>query len=510
MRAVREVLRLRFDGGLSSRAVAVRVGVAASTVREMAKRFKASGLAWPLADGLGDAALEVLLYGPAGAKPGRRKFVEPDWAVVHQELKKNKHVTLQVLWEEYSALNPDGYGYSRYCDLYRGWEGRLPLTMRQTHKAGEKLFVDYAGDTVSVVVNRLTGERRQAHLFVAVLGASSLSFGWASWTEKQADWSQAHVECFAYMGGAPELLVPDNCKVAVIKASLYDPQVNRSYAELARHYGTTVLPTRPRRPKDKAKVEACVGIIQRWLLGRLRNRVFYSLAALNREIMVMLGFLNDERVLRQFGKTRRQLFEELDKPLLKPLPTARYVYADWKQCRAGLDYHIEVDRHHYSVPHRYAKKQVDVRLTLHTVEVYLAGERIASHLRGSSDGGQTTVNDHMPSSHRRYAGWDRPKLVETATRIGPTMLILCEKILADRPHPEQGFRACRGILGLERRFGAPRLEAAALYALEIGARNYQSVQSILDKGLESQPPRKVQDDDAPITHPNIRGSGYYH
>jgi len=475
----------------------------------MVGRFDRAGLEWPLATELSNAELEAKLYGVAGVKPGRRRLPEPDWAYVHRELKR-KHVTLQTLWEEYIEVHPQGYRYSRFCDLYRGWEGRLPVTMRQTHHAGDKLFVDYAGDKVPVVVDRLTREVRQAHIFVAVMGASSLSFACATWSETLADWTDAHVQAFAAFGGAPRLLVPDNAKVAVIKACLYDPQVNRSYGDMARHYGTTCLPTRPRRPRDKAKVEACVGIVERWLFGRLRNQVFYSLAELNAAIAVLIARLNDERVMRQFGRTRRQLFEELDAPLLTALPAEPYVYAEWRARRVGLDYHVEIEHHFYSVPHRYAKKPVEARFTARTVEIFHNGERIAVHMRGSGNGRHTTVPDHMPSSHRRFVGWTQEKILAEAGRVGTCAQLLCEKILQDRPHPEQGFRSCMGILGLEKRFGAARLEAAALRALEIGARNYPSVKSILEKQLEGQPLPRSDENHQPIDHGNIRGPGYYH
>lgn len=509
MRQVRELMRLHREAGLGIRETARRAGIAASTMRDMVGRFDRAGLEWPLATELSNAELEAKLYGVAGVKPGRRRLAEPDWAYVHRELKR-KHVTLQTLWEEYIEVHPQGYRYSRFCDLYRGWEGRLPVTMRQTHHAGDKLFVDYAGDKVPVVVDRLTREVRQAHIFVAVMGASSLSFACATWSETLADWTDAHVQAFAAFGGAPRLLVPDNAKVAVIKACLYDPQVNRSYGDMARHYGTTCLPTRPRRPRDKAKVEACVGIVERWLFGRLRNQVFYSLAELNAAIAVLIARLNDERVMRQFGRTRRQLFEELDAPLLTALPAEPYVYAEWRARRVGLDYHVEVEHHFYSVPHRYAKKPVEARFTARTVEIFHNGERIAVHMRGGGNGRHTTVPDHMPSSHRRFVGWTQEKILAEAERIGTCAQLLCEKILQDRPHPEQGFRSCMGILGLEKRFGAARLEAAALRALEIGARNYPSVKSILEKQLEGQPLPRSDENHQPIDHGNIRGPGYYH
>lgn len=508
MRKVREVLRMHLEGAIAMREVARLTGLARSTVRDMVVRFQRTGLAWPVPSEMTEADLEERLYGLAGVKAGRRKQPEPDWSVVARELKR-KHVTLQVLWDEYIAVHPDGYRYSRWCDLFRRWEGRLGLVMRQSHAGGEKLFIDYAGDTVPVVVDRLTGEIRRAHLFVAVMGGSSLSFACATWSEQFADWAEAHNAAFAFFGGVPQLLVPDNAKVAVIKACHFEPMVNRSYIDLARHYGTAVLPARPRRPRDKAKVEACVGIVERWVLGRLRNRVFYSLADLNAAIGECLADLNETRILRQFGVTRRQLFTEVDAPNLKPLPAEGWVHAEWKRCRVGLDYHIAVDRHHYSVPHRFARREVEVRFTARTVEIFLAGERIAVHMRGSGNGRHTTVAEHMPSSHQRYQGWTPAKIREDAAKVGPMLALLVERIIADKPHPEQGYRSCVGILGLGKRFGPERLEAAATRALEIGARHYPSVKSILEKGLDQVPVPKAPERE-PILHDNIRGSQYYH
>jgi transposase len=381
--------------------------------------------------------------------------------------------------------------------------------MRQTHGAGEKLFVDYAGDTVPVVIDRLTGKTRAAHLFVAVLGASSLSYAEARWSETLADWLECHVHALEAIGGVPALLVPDNAKVAVIKACLYDPQVNRSYAEMAAHYGSAVLPARPRRPRDKAKVEAAVRIVERWLLGRLRHRVFYGLAEVNAAIGELLTELNDRRVLRSVGRTRRQLFEEIDQPALKPLPVERYVYAEWRIRRAGLDYHVEIDRHYYSVPWRFAREQVEARITATTVELFRRGERIAAHRRSSGNGKHSTVPEHMPSAHRRFADWTIERISREASAIGSDAALLVEKILAERPHPEQGFRACLDIIRLAKGFGRERVNAACARALEIGARTYGSVRSILDNRLDqASAPRTASA--KPIDHPNIRGPRYYH
>jgi transposase len=508
MRQVREVLRLKFVGGVSTREIARRIGVAASTVRGTLKRFAAAGLSWPLPEEMTDAVLEARLFANAGTKQGHRRHIEPDWAAIHRELKR-KHVTLQILWDEYIEREPQGYRYSRFCELYHSWATKLSVTMRQTHVGGDKLFVDYAGDTVPVIIDRLTGEIRQAQVFVAVMGASNFTYVEAAWTQGLGDWIGAHTHAFAAIGGVPRLIVPDNAKVAVIKACLYEPQVNRTYAEMAAHYGAAVLPTRPRRPRDKAKVEGCVLIVERWLIGRLRNRTFHSLAEVNAAIGELLRRLNEERPIRRLGRTRRQLLEELDRPALKPLPIEPYVFAEWRLRRVGIDYHVDVDHHFYSVPHSFARAEVEVRLSARTVEIFARGQRIAAHMRSSGNHRHSTVPEHMPSSHRRYADWTIDRIRRDAASIGPATTTLCELILERRPHPEQGFRACIGILRLVRPFGVERLEAAAARAIDIGGLSYGSVRSILDHKLDRQAANKRSADGAPIIHHNIRGSRYY-
>jgi len=512
MRRVRDILRLKFEIGLSGREVARRCGIGPTTIREMLKRFEASGLEWPLAPALTDGELEERLYGKAATRQGQRRRSEPDWAAISRELKK-KHVTLQIVWDEYIAAEPDGYRYSRFCELYRGWESRLPVTMRQIHLGGDKMFVDYAGDTVPVIIDRRTGKTQGAHIFVAVLGGSSLSFALATWTEKLPDWIEGHVQALAYFGGVPALIVPDNPKVAVIRACFYDPQINKTYAELAAHYGTSLLPARPRRPRDKAKVEALVRIVERWLLGKLRRQRFYSLADVNAAIAGMLKALNNERVLRAYSKTRRQLFEEIDVPHLRPLPAEPFVLAEWKRRKAGIDYHVEFDGHFYSIPYRHARTDVELRATGRTVEIFLHGERIACHIRGSGDGKHTTLAEHMPSSHRRYAGMTPAALLKSADAIGPNTTLFCQRVLERRPHPEQGFRTCLGVVRMAKVFGAARLEAACERALEIGALSYGSVKSILDSRLDGRPVVRRGDDldqTLDLFHTNIRGSTYYH
>src|SRR5690349_480233 len=417
MRQVRDVLRLN-AAGVSGNEIARRVGVASSTVRLTLKRLAAAGLDWPLPAEMTDAALEARLFTAAGKKQGHRRRAEPDWAAVHRELKR-KHVTLQILWDEYIERQPDGYRYSRFCELYRAWASRVSVTMRQTHAGGDKLFVDYAGDTVPVIIDRLTGKTRPAQIFVAVLGASNFTYAEASWTQGLADWIGAHTRALAAIGGVPKLLVPDNAKVAVIKACLYEPQVNRTYAEMAAHYDTAILPARPRRPRDKAKVEAAVLIVERWLLGRLRHRRFYSLADLNATIGELLRQLNDERPIRRLGVTRRALFEELDRPNLNSLPAQPYCFAEWRVRRAGAGDRVRPAGHFYSGPYPFAPSGIAGPATPRPGGIFPAGQRIAAHLRSSGNHRHTTVPDHMPSSHRRYADWTVERIRQEAAAIGP-------------------------------------------------------------------------------------------
>ena len=507
MRRVREMLRLKYEAGASDRAIARSIGVARSTVRLCLDRVAGAGLAWPLPETLTDGALEALLFAGAGAMMGQRRKSEPDWPLVHRELRR-PGVTLMLLWEEYRATSPGGYGYSRWCELYRAWEGRLSPTMRQVHPAGERLFVDFAGQTVEVV-DPATGEIRAAQIFVAVLGASNLTYAEAAWTQTLPDWIGAHIRALEFIGGVPRQIVPDNLRSGVLRANWYEPGLNPTYTDLAAHYGTAILPARVRRPRDKAKVEAGVLVVERWILARLRHRRFTSLAALNAAIAELLESLNN-RPMRRLGVSRRQLFEELERPALRDLPAEAYVYAEWRIRRVGLDYHVDVDGHYYSVPHRLLREQVEARVTARTVELFHKGERVAVHVRGGLRGRHTTLAEHMPVAHRRHAEWTIERIGREAAAIGPSVAALTALILESRPHPEQGFRACLGILRLLRTYGRERLEAACARGLEIGARSYGSIASILQHGLDRAPAPRPAEDLPLLLHPNIRGSGYYH
>ena len=506
MRKVREVLRLKYVCGASVRMIARAGGVGHSTVAEYLRRTAVIGITWPVPEAMDDAELERRLFTPAGwhKTPAR---ATPDWNHVHAELRR-RGVTMMLLWEEYRAEHGDGYGYSRFCDLYIDWRRGLSATMRQTHVAGEKLFVDYAGDTVAVF-DAASGEERRAHIFVAVLGASNYTYAEARWSEGLADWVGAHVNTLAFLGGVPNLLVCDNLRAGVTAACRYEPGINRTYQEMAAHYGTAVLPARVRRPRDKAKVEVGVQIVQRFILARLRNRRFLSLGELNEAIREVLGDLN-ARLMRKLGASRRAFFETLDRPALLALPETPYAYAEWRRCRVAPDYHVEVHGHFYSVPSRLIREVVEARITDTTIEVFHAGQRVAAHPRSALKRRHTTVPEHMPSAHRRYASWTPARMLSFAARIGPATTALIETIMRTKPHPEQGFRACLGILQLAKTYGDARLEAACQRGLSIGARTYGSIASILRTGLDRAFHDEPTAEPAPLLHANIRGRGYYH
>lgn len=504
MRKIRDVLRLD-AGGLSRRQIAASLSVSKTTIRNCLLRAEAAGLAWPLPDDLTDAELDVRLYPPPEATPADRR-PQPDWAAIHRELKR-PGVTLQLLWQEHRTEHPGGYGYSRFCELYQRWRARLSPTMRQHHVAGERLFVDYAGTTMEVV-DGLTGEVQTAQLFVAVLGASSYTYAEATWTQTLPDWLGSHARAYAHLGGAPEMTVSDNLKSGITKACFYQPAVNRAYAEMAAHFGTAIVPARPRKPRDKAKVEVGVQVATRWIIAKLRKRTFFSLAELNAAIAVEVAALN-ARVTRHLGASRKELFDRLEKPALKALPAEPYVYAEWKKCQLGLDYHVEVEKHYYSAPHQLLREELWVRMTARTVEVFHKGKRVASHVRNSSNRKHTTIREHMPSSHQRYADWTPESLKRRAGEIGPKTSALVDVVLRSRTHPEQGFRSCMGILRFATTHGADRLEAACARALEIGAHSFTSVKSILKNDLDRRRPAAATDGPA-IAHPNIRGPGYFH
>jgi len=506
MRKIREVLRLTHELGLSVREVSKATGVGKTAVGDFVARAKVIGITWPVPPEISDAELERRLFTPAECHDVPTRTV-PDWAKVHEELKR-EGVTRFTLWEEYRAEVADGYGYARFCQLYGEWKKRLSPTMRQTHVAGDKLFVDWAGGKVPII-NPVTGEVHEASIFVAVLGASSYSYSEARWTETLPDWIGAHVNTLDFLGGVMKAAVPDNLKAGITKPSRYEPGINRTYQDLADHYGFVVLPTRQQKPRDKAKVENGVGIVSRYLLGRLRNRRFFSLAELNDATRECVAAIN-AKVMKRLNKSRNELFASLDRPALKALPTERYSYAEWKRCTVAPDYHVEIGLHYYSVPFRLLRESIDARYTDKTVEIFHKGERVASHVRSRLPYKHTTLPEHMPSSHRRYAEWTPARMLRQAGDIGPATVALFEAIMRAKPHPEQGFRSCLGIISLLRSYGPERIEAAAKRGNDIGATSYGSIKSILEKGLDRSYAPSTAADTRPIQHANIRGRGYYH
>ncbi len=454
MKKIKDVLRLHYEANLSHRKIARACGISKGVVSKYLALAKARGIPWPLPEGWDESELEAQLH-PSIEKPAR--FVEPDFPAMHQELKR-KGVTLQLLWSEHvTAHGTQAFRYSQFCHHYRQWLGRQKRSMRQVHKAGEKLFIDYCGPTVPVV-DGSTGEIHQVQVFVAVLGASSYTYAEATWSQKLPDWIASHQRAFRFFGGVSELLVPDNLLSGVTRACRYAPEPNETYQELARHYGAAILPARPYKPKDKAKAEVGVQVVERWILARLRHHTFFSLADLNQAIAGLLTELN-ERPFQKLPGCRRSAFESLDQPALKPLPAVPYEYAEWKQAKPGIDYHVEVEKHYYSVPHRWVGHVLDVRATATTVEVFHKGQRVTSHPRAHK-GGFSTLSEHMPKAHRQHREWSPGRFLNWAKEIGTCTLEVVKRQLEDRPHPEHGYRSCLGLLSHARRYSKPRLEAS--------------------------------------------------
>jgi len=507
MRKVKEVLRLRFAAGLQQEQIARSCSIGQSTVHRYLKRAEEAGLSWPLPEECDDRQLNELLFpvGP-GRKPKRRASV--DFAEIRQQLTSHRHVTLQLLWEEYRETEPDGYGYSRFCELYHGWKRNQDVVLRQEHHPGDKIFVDWAGPVIPIYDAR-TGEAAPASLFVAVLGASTYTFARAAADQSLPNWINCHVRAFEFFDGTSRLIVPDNPRTGVSRACRYEPDLNRTYLEMSQHYGTAVLPARPYKPRDKAKVENAVLVAERWILAALRHRKFFALAEINDAIAPLLDRLN-HRPFRKRDGTRASLYASVDRPALQPLPAERYVMADWKTVRASIDYHVEIDRHYYSVPYQLANHQLEARYTATTVEILDAGTRIASHVRSSVPYHHTTIAAHMPKSHQAHLEWTPSRLIHWATMVGPSTGEVVRTILESRPHPEMGYRASLGIMRLAKTYSKERVEAASRRALQLHVCSYTSLRSILKRSLDHQTTMDADSRPPGPQHENLRGAGYYH
>jgi len=503
MRKIREVLRLRQGKGLSARQVAGAMHVSPATVADIVRRACLAGLSWPLPEEMDDERLEELLY-PRPTKEPTRPL--PNMKRLHTELAR-KGVTLALLWEEYAAENPDDpYSYQQFARLYRAWKDDVEVTMRQVHMAGEKCFSDFAGQTLPIV-DPHTGEISQAHLFVCSLGFSSYTYAEAHPSEQLPCWIAGHVNAFAHLDAVPEIIVCDNPKAVVTKADRYEPDLNRTFEEMAEHYGLAVIPARVGKPRDKPKVESAVLQAERWILAPLRDRVFHSLGEANAAIAERLEWLNGRR-MKGVDASRAELFADVDLAAMRPLPSSPYEFATWKNARVNIDYHIEVEGHLYSVPYHLTRQKVEVRLTGACVEVFHKGKRVASHPRSFARGQATTTNDHRPASHQAYLEWTPSRIISWAAETGPATAALVDEIMSSKPHPEQGYRSCLGIIRLSGKFGPERLEAASSRALSVRAVSYQSVKSILASGLD-RIDEKDDERGAIPAHDNVRGPDYY-
>uniref|UniRef100_UPI003BEF16F2 IS21 family transposase n=1 Tax=Burkholderia arboris TaxID=488730 RepID=UPI003BEF16F2 len=511
MRRIKEVLRLKWTCNLSHRQVSGALGVGLGTITQYLQLAASAGLDWATVEPLSESDLErLLIKRGAGRTMVVGDRVEPDCAWIHAELRR-KGVTLQLLWEEYVGAHPDQrtYRYTQFCQRYKDWAQTLKRSMRQQHLAGEKLFADFAGPTVPIL-DRAGGVAFKAHIFVAVLGASNYTYACATRSEATPDWIGGMIGAMEFYGGVPRLLVPDNPKALISNADRYEPTLGLTTQDFVNHYDTAMLPARPRKPKDKAKVEVGVQIVERWILARLWNHRFYSLAELNKAIAALTTDLN-ARPFKKLEGNRREWFERLDRPALRPLPTRRYEIATFKKCRVNIDYHIEVGGHYYSTPHQLVRQEVHARVTRFGVEILHGGKRVAAHARSRLKGKYTTVAEHMPAAHRAHMEWTPGRLLSWGASIGAGAEAIVKHLLTSRPHPEMGYRACLGLLSLSRKYGKERLEAACQRALVIGAPTQKSVRNILQSGSDRQPltQRRTTESQSPL-HENVRGPEYYH
>lgn len=513
MRRIREVLRLKFELQRPHREISAATGLSKGSVGDYLRRAREAGVTWEVARELSDRELEQKLFRAPGRNlPVDRVPIDLEW--VHRELRK-KGVTLQLLWAEYcDAARHDQrqrrpYQYSQFCERYRQFTKRVDAVMRQEHRAGEKCFVDYSGAKPKIV-DRKTGEVIEVELYVAVLGASNFAFAEATRTQQRDEFIGSTVRAFEYFGGVTKILVPDQLRSAVSGPHRIDPEINPVFAEFAEHYGVAVVPARPRRPRDKAKVENGVLLVQRWILAKLRNITFFSLEDLNGAIAELLEQLNDHP-FRKLDGCRRSVFEAVDKPAMAPLPPRRFEPSTWKKAKIHIDYHVEFEHRYYSAPHALIGEQAWVRATVSTIEVILDGRRIASHVRSYGPvGAYVTADAHRPKSHRQYGAWPPQRIIEWASELGPHAARVVEKIISDRPHPEQGYRSCLALINDAKRYSADRVEAACRRALAIGAPTRRSVIAILKNGLDRIPLDDAEADDSkPVAHENVRGGDYY-
>jgi transposase len=507
MKKLKDILRLKYGQKLTHRQIAKSLSISPSAVSRYAARAANMGItSWPLADKWDGFALKNTFL---KTKAPLKKHSLPNWQKVQEELKTRKYMTLQLLWEEYVDDHPAGYySYNHYCRMYRQWSVSLRLSMRQTHHAGEKLFVDYCGPTMTIV-NPETGEYRTAQVFVAVMGASNYTYAEATWSQQLEDWIMSHVRCFEFLGGVPEMVIPDNLRSGVHKSCRYEPDVNPTYHQLSEHYGTVIIPARPYKPKDKSKAEVGVQIVERWIMARIRKETFFSLRQLNQRISELVTWMN-HKVMKQYNESRTSLFQRIDRPALQPLPECAYQYTYIKHVRVNIDYHVEIEKHYYSVPYSLVKKQLEAYITGQLVTLKHEGNTVATHARAYQAGRHSTQDAHMPKAHQKQQ-WSAQRFEHWAKSIGPHTLMLVQENLASRKHPEQAFRSCLGVLSLSSKYSNERLENACQRAQLTGAKRLKNITNILKNGLDKTAmPEQQPDLLSLIEHSNIRGNDYYH
>lgn len=512
MKKLTQLLRLHFESKLTTRPIAKSLGLSVGVINKYINLALNKGLSWPLPDGLNEKALEELLR-PASSSKSSNQSKDADkinFSKIHQEMKL-KGVTLQLLWEEYADEQENPLSYSRYCYHYRMYKKSLKRSMRQIHKAGDKTFIDYSGVTFDII-DPQTNNIRAAEIFVGVLGASKYTYAEATWTQQLHDFLGSQQRMFEFFGGVSALLVPDNLRSAISKTCRYEPDTNPTYAQFAEHYGVAVLPARPYTPQDKASVESGVQLVQRWILARLRHQTFVGLAELNAEIRRLIKILN-QKPFQKLPGNRESAFLEIDKPALKRLPEVAYQYRQYKAARVGVDYHVALNGHYYSVPHRYCGELLDLWFNQHLVECYFQGEKIATHPYSQIQGANSTRVQHMPQNHQKHSELSKERFMRWAEEIGISTQLAVENIFKDKPHIEQAYRACLGLLSLSKKYGAKRLEQACTYGIEKGVFSRKSILSILENNLDQATgigeAHCVQRAFSAM-HENIRGSQYYH
>ena len=509
MRKIKTILRLHYESKLSQRQIARSVELSVGVINKYLSRAASLGLSWPLPAEYEDEVTLLKLLQPAPQAPTIALGAVINFPAIHRELRR-KSVTLQLLWEEHNSKTLRPISYNHFCLLYRAWKKTQPKSMRQTHKAGDKIFVDYAGPTIEII-DPDTGEIRRAQIFVGILGASNYTYAEATWTQQLPDWISSHRRMLEFFGGVPALIVPDNLRSGISKACRYEPEVNPTYADFIDYYGTAVLPARPYKPKDKAKAENAVLIVERWIMARLRNEIFSGLAQLNKAISNLVSDLNS-RPFKKMPGSRISTFEDIEKSALRPLPAHPYEYKHYKKARVHIDYHIELEQHYYSVPYQWIGKEVDLRFSAECIECWYQGKQIALHTRSYRKGSHTTLADHMPKAHRKHMEWTPGRFLNWSTQVGTATTRLVKHLLECKPHPEQGYRSCLGLLNLSKRYGNIRLEKACERAWQLGARTRRSVDSILSHNLEEQPTNNenIKISEHSIQHENLRGKNHYH